>query len=263
MRHLEWGSNYAFWIGSVKHAVVLLAVAAAAMAVVLIGRRLRVARRLAAERVAGLLLIGVWLAGFAFDAANPRASASTTLPLHWCDICGALAIIVMLHPQYRLPRTLLHFWAICFCSFAFALPAIGLGPAFVDFWIYFGTHTAIILTAIYDVGVRRYSPRTRDLGWAFAFATLWTLFLQPINYALGANYGFVGPDDHNVRRAIVALGAWPWRLAPMLGIAFGMMTVLMLSQHAVRAAMARVVDRGIALPPSIRLPIAAPVRNAA
>ena len=236
MTNLSWGSNYAFWIGSVKHAVILLVVAAMAWAIVVVGRRLSAAGRRAVERVAGLMVVGAWLAGFFFDLANPRASASTTLPLHWCDVCGVLAIFVMYRPQYRLPRTLLHFWALCLCTFAFALPAIGLGPAFIDFWIYFGTHTAIILTAVYDAGVRRYTPGPRDVGVAFACAAGWTLLLQPVNLALGSNYGFVGADDSHVRRAIVALGAWPWRLAPMLAIALAMMSALMLLERAIAAA---------------------------
>ena len=256
MPHFAWGSNYAFWVGSVKHAVVLLTVAAAATAIVLVGRALSERRRVKAERVAGLVLSGVWLAGFLFDLANPRASASTTLPLHWCDVCGVLSILVMWRPEYRLPRVLLHFWAICLCSFAFALPAIGLGPAFIDFWIYFGTHTAIILTAAYDVGVRGFVPDKRDAATAWIAAAMWTLLLQPINFALSANYGFVGADDHNVRRAITALGEWPCRLVPMLAIAAGMMVTLMLLERGVVGVVAWLMRNRTPIPQTYRLPSA-------
>lgn len=263
MRIPQWGSNYAFYNGSLKHAAVLLALGAAACAIVIVGRRLSLRRCDVAERVAGTLLVGVWLAGFVFDLANPRATTSTTLPIHWCDVCGALAVFVMFKPEYRLPRVLLHFWALCFCSFAFALPAIGLGPAFVDFWIYFGTHTAIILTATYDVGVRGFVPGRRDLIAIWAATTGWTLFLQPINFALGANYGFVGPDDHGVRAIITSMGAWPWRLAPMLTIALGMMAALMVVERTIAMAIVWMSHRGEPLPAPYSFPVRAQTPNLA
>jgi hypothetical integral membrane protein (TIGR02206 family) len=239
---------------------VLLTLAALATIIVLVGRWLAPVARRSFERVAGLLLIGTWLAGLTFDLINPRASASTTLPLHWCDVCGVLAIFVMFKPQYRVARAVLHFWALCLCSLAFILPVIGLGPAFIDFWIYFGTHAAILLMVAYDRGVRGFEPSGRDLAWAAGLCAAWVVLLQPVNLALGANNGFVGADDRQVRKAIRSFGPWPWRIAPLLIIEVALMCGVLLAQQLAGRVVARLTRREQEHAP-LPFPVAAPERS--
>lgn len=226
-------NTFAPWTG--KHAVLVAGVATLGLGLVYLGRRVPLAWRPTIDRTLGVAAFLVWLAGCSQDAFRGGATLRNGLPLHWCDVTGLLAVVVLLAPRYRVPRTLLHFWGLCICSLAFVVPTITVGPARVDFWAYVGTHAMIVCAALYDRGVRDYRPSRYDFAAAIGCAVLFAMLLQPVNLLLGANYGYVGRTAFGVTRALDRLMPWPGRVVVLIGVELLAMAALLATGKAIIA----------------------------
>jgi hypothetical integral membrane protein (TIGR02206 family) len=231
---LFWGNPHKFVAFSHQHLLVLGSVAAVCGAVAVIGRRASDDQRERAEPVFGVVLLAIWCIGAMWDWASATASSRNALPLHWCDLTGILAGVVMLNPT-RATRAALHFWGICFSSIAFIAPVETTGPFHADFWIYFGSHAAILAAVVYDRAARRYVPTRQDF-YAVAVATAaWVAAVTPFNVLLGANYAYVGFTTTHQRAIVNAFGEWPGRLIPLYLCSIGLMAIVLITQHAVRS----------------------------
>jgi hypothetical integral membrane protein (TIGR02206 family) len=230
---MVWGNLHTFQPYSAKHVIVL------AGAVVLIGAMLRLARavpearRPGVEQAAGVLLLLIWFAGAAAKWAVPYASARTALPLHWCDLAGILAGVVLLQPTPA-ARAALHFWGICFSSLAFLMPIEKRGPAYYEFWLYFGTHGAILFAVMYDRLVRGYVPTWQDWRYAVLATVFWAAAVTPFNLVFGSNYAYLGAVEHYQRSIVLMFGEWPTRLAPMYLVAIALMALTVWVQRGFR-----------------------------
>ena len=128
----------------------------------------------------------------------------TSLPLHICDLvvwCVPFALIL----GSRWASSLLYFWGRGLSLLAFAAPILNEGPANLEFWLFWIGHTQIVGSAVYMVVARSYAPRVRDLlvggGATLGYAAL----IIPINVALGASYGMLGPTETSQ----ALFGPWP------------------------------------------------------
>lgn len=252
-----WGSTQSFQPYSVKHLIVLAALGVACAGVVGL-RRFSLRDRKPYEPVLGVVLLLIWMAGTMFKWLAPNASTANTLPLHWCDLTGILAGVVLLNPT-RETRAALHFWGICFSSLAFLMPIEKRGPAELGFWMYFVPHGAIVLAVVYDRVVNEYTPTWRDFG-VVALATLcWGAAITPFNLLLDANYSYIGNTLHHQRSIVLLFGDWPGRLVWMYAAALVLMSAVMLAQRLGRSAVRVPTD----LPDAAPLSVGTPLRRAA
>ena len=217
-----------------------LAVAVCALLIVaptLLGRRLsknsepKLRRALAAFAVCYWLAYNIW---WNWHGLDPR----TGLPLQLCDINGLIAPLALI-AGWRFARATLYFWTAALTVQAFIQPALTQGPASLVFWSFWTAHTLIAACALYDVVVLRFRPDWRDLGRALAVSLAYVALVAPVNYWLGADYGFIGnpAPDITVPPFVLMLGPWPQRAIVMVLLAaVGFALVLLPWRIAARRA---------------------------
>lgn len=192
------------------HGMTVAVAAALVLLLVLLGRRLL------ARRPTGELWLRRTLAGatLAFVAAAltwlhwPGVfDVRYALPLHLCDLSVVIAPLALLSGA-RVWRTLLHFWGALSLA-AFVYPLATAGPARLDYWVFWLEHLLILAAVAYEVAVRGYRPRGRDVLATLAATAVYTVVVASFDVAFGVDYGFVGPESE----ITTFLGPWPARVA--------------------------------------------------
>jgi uncharacterized membrane protein YwaF len=86
----------------------------------------------------------------------------------------------------------------------------------------------IVGVPTYALLVHRYGPTWADWRFASLAVALYAALIIPIDLALGANYGFLGPSEPKRPTFIDLLGPWPARLPVILALVAGVMAALMI-----------------------------------
>jgi hypothetical integral membrane protein (TIGR02206 family) len=102
------------------------------------------------------------------------------------------------------------------------------GPARIGFWLFWANHFAVVGAALYDVIARGYRPTWRDFAIAVRLGLAYVAIVLPLDVALGLNYGYLGRSRAGQPTLVDVLGPWPWRVPVMIGLAAGVMVLLML-----------------------------------
>ncbi len=139
-----------------------------------------------------------------------RWDLAESLPLHVCDLAAWIAALALL-TQHRTLRTMLYFWGIGLSTQAFFTPVLSEGPGHLIFWFFWIGHTQIVGSAIYDVVVLAYRPSLKDLRTALLISVAYAAIIFIFDWAVGANYAYIGPSKPEQRTIIDALGPWPLR----------------------------------------------------
>jgi hypothetical integral membrane protein (TIGR02206 family) len=216
---------------SLFHAVCVAICAAAAVIVCLFARLLQrgpVANR--EPRFTSSLggsMAAVAIAYTAYFLRPDRFSWQTSLPLQFCDLLVIAAPLSFL-TSVRWIRTLVVFWGIGLSTQAFVSPIVNVGYTHTYFWLFWGSHLAIVMAATYHIAVYRYRAGVADLFTVTAAMCVYALVIIPLDIALEANYGFVGKSKPGAASIIDALGPWPLRLVWMFLIQQVLMVVLWL-----------------------------------
>lgn len=212
----------------------LLCVAVCVVAVVIVcgvGRRLLLQGQIAREsRFCSALggSMGVIAIGYtAYFLAPSNFSWQRSLPLQFCDLLVLLAPLALL-TSVRWIRTLVVFWGIGLSTQAFVSPIVRVGYTHTYFWLFWGSHLAIVMAAAYLFTVHRYRATGRDLLTVTAAMVIYTAAIVPLNIAIDANYGFAGRTKPDAATIMDVLGPWPLRLVWMFLIQQTLMVVLWL-----------------------------------
>lgn len=230
MHPAPWGDR--FQTGSVEHCLAIAAIVGASAVVAMAGRA---AHRRGRERARqfdltlATLLATYWIAIKLRNLLPGHLGWDHSLPLHICDL-AMVSAAVGLATWRRMPRNVLFFWGLGLCPNALLLPNLYLGPRFVDFWVYWLSHGAITMAAVYELAVRGYRPRWRDGTSILALNVLYTAMAVCVDGRLGVNYGFLGP--HVWGSEILAFGEWPMRVPRLLAAACGVHLLMALAPLA-------------------------------
>jgi hypothetical integral membrane protein (TIGR02206 family) len=203
--------------------VVLLAIVLVAGSCVL-GRRWRggpFEPRLRSGWIAFTLL---WQVGSVIWWVAPMDFNEDVLPLHVCDIAAWVAPLA-LWTQARWLRAWLYFWAIGLSTQAFVTPVLRDGLAYPHFWLFWVGHLQIVGSAIYDVAVLGYRPKIRDLAVVITISVVYGVFVMALNLTFGWNYAYIGKGAPDAPTLIDHLGPWPFRVLPLVSLAFGAMAL--------------------------------------
>jgi hypothetical integral membrane protein (TIGR02206 family) len=175
-----------------------------------IGRALPAKREAVLRRALGIfglvywLSYNVWWNWHGIDFVNG-------LPLQICDVNGVIAPLVLL-AQQRFMRATLYYWAFALSTQAFIQPALQVGAAHPIFYWFWAQHTIILAYAVYDLAVLRFRPQWRDLMRCYAVSALYLAVVVPLNFILGADYGYLGNlPAEAIPPFVAALGPWPAR----------------------------------------------------
>jgi hypothetical integral membrane protein (TIGR02206 family) len=219
---------------TLTHAAALFAIAAAASLWAARSRpRAGISGPTILEYRLALANLAIWFAAHGWWNLPPRFDPATTLPLQLCHL-ASLAASAALLTRARLWRTLLYFWGIGLSTQALLTPNLAEPPTTVWFWAFWWLHGFVLAAAVYDVAVNGYRPGWRDYGVACAASALYLAVVLPLDLALGANYGFLGPQAPSAPSLLDLLGPWPGRVAWIAALAAGAMALLVLPWTLVR-----------------------------
>ena len=213
-----------FQTGSVSHLACLLGCVALVLLFGLAGKRANdrgdtaVLRRL--RRFAGYGGLVMWVASAVFCALPPRLSWDYSLPLHFCNLANLIGAAAVLGP-WRIWKSVLYFWTVTLCIWAFLTPVIGGGYGTLEFWVFWGYHLFIPLTVVEVLVVQRFRPNLRDLRNAWIFTFCYFILLVVLDRIFGWTYGFVGPSKPGAPTPLDVLGDYPLRLLVMIPVTTG------------------------------------------
>lgn len=195
------------------HLSVVLVSAALTAGACVIGRRLG-PREPRFRRVLGVIALAVWLAHSAWWLLPANFVWGRSLPIHLCDIGGAVAAWALLRPGPRV-RALLYFWGLVLSAQGFITPVLTEGPAMVIFWFFWASHLTIVGSAIYDAVAAGHRPTAAMLRFSLGVSMIYLVATFMLNLATGWNYGYTGRPSAAQPTAVDFFGPWPWRVAVM------------------------------------------------
>ncbi len=219
------------------HLVVLLSIAAATSIAIAVRRR-RGGDAWTTGPIERAVAIGyatMWIGTFVWLNTGPKHDPLTTWPLQLCHWVALADAIVLVAPRRAL-RAVAYFCGLALCTQAIVTPSLVEGPTQWPFWFFWTTHAMIVAVPAYDIAARGFRPAWWDWRIACAVAIGYVALILPIDLATGWNYGFVGPSTPDVPSIVDVLGPWPARLAIIVAIAFGAMSLLMLPWALARKA---------------------------
>ena len=201
---------------SAQHLLVLATFALVTAVACVIGVRHRGSPRLRrAERVAGWVMLALWIVATTYWLLPANFTIGVSLPIHMCDVTGLVAPLALLTVR-RLPRTLLYFLGLGLSIHGIVTPILDHGPWHITFWLYWLVHASIIGTAVYDVIARGYRPAFRDCAIATGVCAVWLATALLVNLSYDVNYGYVGNVTPERPTVIHTLGPWPLRVYKMI-----------------------------------------------
>ena len=211
------------------HLALLAVFAVGAVAVVLLGRRLRGRdSALLVSRVLAVLLVAVTVPSQVYQLLPAQFDLSTSLPLQLCDLAW-IAAVWALWTQGRVPTALTYFWGLTLTVQGVLTPSLAEAfpdPLFLAFW---GLHFLVVFAALFLTLGLGLGPRWREYAVTVGVTASWAVLVYAFNTVTGVNYGYLnrkprsaslfdylGPPPFYVLAALVvvvsvwALMTWPW-----------------------------------------------------
>lgn len=214
---------------SATHALVVAALVATVWMLVVMRRK----RGAALDRTLAIITSVVFVVVNAWPLLPRNFDLSWSLPIHVCDITTGCVPLALL--GRRAPRALVYFWGLGLSTQGFITPDLQDGPAKAGFWMFWLAHFTVVGGALYDVIARGYRPAWRDWRTAVVVGIGYIALLLMVDLSLGVNYGYVGRGKPGQPTIVDALGAWPWRVPVIVGLAVAAMTLLMVPWNVARA----------------------------
>lgn len=212
---------------TLAHGCALLCIATLIGLAILVGRKQPDQRTPNSfERTLAYANIAVWVAAHGWWQLPERFDPVTTLPLQMCHLTSLIASAVLLTRNPML-RAILYFWAFALCTQAMITPSLTDPPPSPVFWSFWFLHGFVMMTAIYDLTVKRFRPTWRDYRIACVASAAYVAVVLPVNLMTGANYGFAGKSKPLNPSIVDLLGPWPERLLIIVPLAALAMAVVM------------------------------------
>ena len=168
-----------------------------------------------------------------------------SLPLHLCRVVVWVAALSLLTGDRR-AHAVCFFWGLGLSTQGFITPMWTHGLASVEFWLFWVSHTQILLAAVYALTVRGFRATRSDLMFASVTGVALAGVVIAINLALGTNYSYLGRGQYEARCVVDLLGPWPWRAPAMVmgslaifGMLYGVSAGLGLLARGERFGLAR------------------------
>lgn len=218
-----------FTLGSATHLVTLAACLLITVIIALWGHRTREIpdhhRKLRLGLTLGSILS--WIATLAYGLQPSVFKWESALPLQFCNLANLIGAVAVLYHN-RGAQSLLYFWSITLCIWAFLTPDLIVGVDHLWFWLFWIYHLFIPICLCWILFVDQFRPTWKDLRFALLATTGFTLGLSVLNAITGWNYGMVGPGKPGQPSLIDVLGPYPIRILWMLMIGASLFTLLFL-----------------------------------
>ncbi len=222
----------------VFHLIVFVSAVVLIVGSSMLGRRWRGGPKERRLRAGWIVFSLLWQALAVIWWVAPMNFEDDVLPLHVCDIAAWVAPLA-LGLQVRWLRSWLYFWAIGLSTQAFFTPVLDAGAGQTHFWLFWIGHLQIVGSAIYDVSVLGYRPRIRDLAVVVTISLVYGVIMLGLDVAFGWNYAYLGDSKPDAPTVIDHLGAWPFRLLPLVSLGVAAMALAWLPWALVDRAKGR------------------------
>ncbi len=160
------------------------------------GRIAAIVRWLFAGELVAMYLLWFWLL---FEGV-----VGNVLPMHLCDWAAIAAIATLIVPNQK-SYELAYFWTFSGTLQATLTPELALGWPDLRFVIFFGFHCGVIAAVLYmtlGMGLR---PYLKSIPRVVAWTVFYGIAAGFMDWATGANYGFLARQARQSFRARSAL----------------------------------------------------------
>jgi|SRR5690625_14500 len=210
-----------------EHLGVLVLTVVLAVAVVIVGRRIRGTvledRYLTA---AGWVMLAVTILWMAWGMLPSHWNIEQSLPLHYSDALRLITAIALL-TRAGWAIAVCYFWGLTLNLQSIITPDLNyFDYPVLEFVIYWFLHIVAFVVPILFIWGLGYRPTWRSYGITFLVTVLWAVIAIITNAVTGANYGYLSraPEGPSI---LDALGPWPtymlWE-ALMIAIVWALMT---------------------------------------
>ncbi|MCG3088785.1 TIGR02206 family membrane protein [Sporosarcina cyprini] len=186
----------------------------------------RVSNLRGAERSFAFILLAFEIGFHLWMVGTGRWRLQDSLPLELCSI-SLLATIILLWTGKRSIANFVIFAGIAGALQAMITPVLDMNFPHFRFFHFFVTHAGIILTGLYFVWVRGYTPTLRGVFQAFLLLNILLPLILFINKSVEGNYMFLARKPLN-GSLLDYLGPYPWYIASLEVVALGMFLIIWL-----------------------------------
>lgn len=204
-----------------SHLAALVLIALIGAGLIVLARRSPAAKLTrCCEHGLALTLVAFTFGKLVVQLISGEFDLQSALPLHYCDVAaftGALALWT--HRQWFCETT--YFFGLAGTLQGLITPALQIDFPAARFWLFFGSHGAVVITAIYVVLGLRHAPRSGAVKRAMIVMSVYAVSVSALNALLGTNYGFLCAKPPTAS-LMDYLGPWPWYVGSLwlLGLVF-------------------------------------------
>lgn len=192
-----------------SHLAALAVIALIGVGLILLARRSPSAKWIrCCEHGLALALVAFTFGKLVAQLITGEFDLQSALPLHYCDVAaltGALALWT--HRQWFCETT--YFFGLAGTLQGLITPALQIDYPAARFWLFFGSHGAVVITAFYVVLGLRHAPRSGAVKRAMIAMSVYAISVSVLNSLLGTNYGFLCAKPPTAS-LMDYLGPWPW-----------------------------------------------------
>ncbi|WP_256438815.1 TIGR02206 family membrane protein [Sporosarcina sp. Te-1] len=178
------------------------------------------------ERSFGFMLLLFEIGFHLWMAGTGRWRLQDSLPLELCSISLVATILLLWTGKHSIANFVI-FAGIGGAIQAMITPVLDLDFPHFRFFHFFITHAGIILTGLYFVWVRGYTPTLKGVFQAFFLLNVLLPLILFINKKVEGNYMFLARKPLN-GSLLDYLGPYPWYIASLEAVALGMFLVIWL-----------------------------------
>ena len=155
---------------------------------------------------------------------------------NWATFATAFALIT----RNRFLAELAYFWVMAGSVNGVISPDLSVSFPHIYFFIFFIAHSGLVCGALYLVFGLQLYPRPGAVWRVFLFSQVYLACAFAINSLLGGNYGYTMAKPASAS-LLDHLGAWPWYLLSLEGLALAFYAILYLPFWLWRSVHARSV----------------------
>lgn len=184
-------STSTFEMFSSSHYIALLVIAIISTLTIIIGRRLNATGRTAVCKGIALANLLIFLFEYIrnFLICSPEHLISAELPLHFCALMALLCFIALWWgPQWA--RSLVYFGVLSASIQGLLTPALVLDFPTTDYFLFFGSHGLLLLSALAIPLLTGWRSRFKDPIRSLLLMNAYLIVIHPINLLCNSNYGF-------------------------------------------------------------------------